>query len=121
MKNGMNLFLGDGANSGGEGDAAAARRWILLLNATAAAGQVFIFLTIHCFSSIMCTTITTTRKFISILLSVRHFGHVFSPIQWTSVGAVFFGLYMEIVAKIGDGSSDDGNSANNEKRKRKYR
>ena len=118
LQNGMGLLLGDGANGGGEGDAAAARRWILLLNATAAAGQVFIFLTIHCFSSIMCTTITTTRKFVSILLSVRHFGHVFSPIQWTSVGAVFFGLYMEIVAKIGDGSSDGGNNANNEKRKR---
>ena len=118
LKNGIGLVVGDGANGGGEGDAAAARRWILLLNATAAAGQVFIFLTIHCFSSIMCTTITTTRKFVSILLSVRHFGHVFSPIQWTSVGAVFFGLYMEIVAKIGDGSSDGGNNANNEKRKR---
>ena len=119
LKNGMSLLLGDGGagGAGDEGDAAAARRWILLLNATAAAGQVFIFLTIHCFSSIMCTTITTTRKFVSILLSVRHFGHVFSPVQWTSVGCVFVGLYMEIVAKISDGSSD-GNNANNEERKR---
>ena len=116
LKNGMSLLLGD--NADGEGDAAAARRWILLLNATAAAGQVFIFLTIHCFSSIMCTTITTTRKFVSILLSVRHFGHVFSPVQWTSVGCVFVGLYMEIVAKISDGNSD-GNNANNGERKRK--
>ena len=119
LKNGMGLLLGDGTD-GGEGDAAAARRWILLLNATAAAGQVFIFLTIHCFSSIMCTTITTMRKFVSILLSVRHFGHVFSPVQWTSVGCVFVGLYMEIVAKISDGSSDGGNnsSTNNGKSKR---
>ena len=116
LKNGMSLLLGD--NADGEGDAAAARRWILLLNATAAAGQVFIFLTIHCFSSIMCTTITTTRKFVSILLSVRHFGHVFSPVQWTSVGCVFVGLYMEIVAKISDGNSD-GNNANNGERKRR--
>ena len=119
LENGMSLLLGDGADGAdGEGDAAAARRWILLLNATAAAGQVFIFLTIHCFSSIMCTTITTTRKFVSILLSVRHFGHVFSPVQWTSVGCVFVGLYMEIVAKISDGNSD-GNNANNGERKRK--
>ena len=68
LHNGMSIMFGNGAtneDSVGAGDVAAARRWILLLNATAAAGQVFIFLTIHCFSSIMCTTITTTRKFVS--------------------------------------------------------
>jgi len=99
LQNGTSILLGNGAGDD-KGDVFAARRWILLLNATAAAGQVFIFLTIHYFSSIMCTTITTTRKFVSILLSVRHFGHVFSPIQWTSVFMVFGGLYMEIAAKL---------------------
>ena len=60
-----------------------------------------------------------TEVCISILLSDRHFGHVFSPVQWASVGAVFIGLYMEIVAKIGDGSSDGGgNNANNGRSKR---
>jgi len=99
LKNGAALFakVGD--------DAATARNWILLLNATAAAGQVFIFLTIHFFSSIMTTTITTTRKFFSILLSVRAFGHVFSAVQWTSIGMVFGGLYLEIAAKLNARSS----------------
>jgi len=99
LHNGTTLFLQSGA------DAAAARRWIYLLNATAAAGQVFIFLTIHCFSSLMCTTITTTRKFFSILLSVRHFGHVFSNLQWSSIAMVFSGLYMEIAAKLNRGGT----------------
>ena len=115
LQNGMSIMFGYGG--GGDDmqhvrDIAAARKWILLLNATAAAGQVFIFLTIHCFSSIMCTTITTTRKFVSILLSVRHFGHVFSPTQWISVVMVFGGLYMEIAAKVGGGG---GSSSNKEK------
>ena len=120
LQNGTSILFGSGAGDGSEGDVAAARKWILLLNATAAAGQVFIFLTIHYFSSIMCTTITTTRKFVSILLSVRHFGHVFSPIQWISVVMVFGGLYMEIVAKVGgDGSSNGGREGENDDKKNK--
>uniref|UniRef100_A0A7S2I893 UDP-galactose transporter n=1 Tax=Helicotheca tamesis TaxID=374047 RepID=A0A7S2I893_9STRA len=72
---------------------------IALLNGSAAAGQVFVFLTIHHFSSLVCTTITTTRKFFTILLSVRNFGHVFSAVQWCSIFMVFGGLYFEIVSK----------------------
>ena len=53
----------------------------------------------------MTTTITTTRKFFSILLSVRAFGHVFSAVQWTSIGMVFGGLYLEIAAKLNARSS----------------
>lgn len=49
-----------------------------------------------------------TEVCVSILLSVRHFGHVFSPIQWISVVMVFGGLYMEIVAKVGGGGSNNG-------------
>ena len=122
LQNGMSILFGNGAGDDDSvhvEDIAKARKWILLLNATAAAGQVFIFLTIHCFSSIMCTTITTTRKFVSILLSVRHFGHVFSPIQWISVVMVFGGLYMEIVAKVSGGSTcsseSQGKSADKKK------
>jgi len=69
---------------------------ILWLNCAAAAGQIFIFLTITWYSSLICTTITTTRKFFTILLSVVHFGHVFTSTQWMSVGLVFFGLYTGI-------------------------
>lgn len=79
---------------------AGAATWILLLNCTAGAGQVFIFLTIYFFSPLMTTTITTTRKFFTILLSVRQFGHVFSNLQWFSILMVFGGLYLEIAAKL---------------------
>jgi UDP-galactose transporter B1 len=91
FQNGMNLFLD--AN----GDMA---KLLLQLNLSASLGQVFIFLTIHHFSPLICTTITTTRKFLTILLSVYKFGHVLNVLQWGSVGLVFGGLYLEIAAKM---------------------
>jgi UDP-galactose transporter B1 len=73
---------------------------LLLINGTAAVGQIFVFFTIHLYSPLMCTTITTTRKFITVLLSVYRFGHVFSTTQWSCVALVFGGVYMEIISKV---------------------
>jgi len=76
------------------------RNTIALLNLTAAIGQIFIFFTIQLFSPLMCTTITTTRKFLTILLSVWKFGHKFTFQQWSSIFMVFGGLYLGIVSKF---------------------
>jgi len=81
---------------------------LLQLNLSASLGQVFIFLTVHHFSPLTCTTITTTRKFFTILLSVYKFGHVLGAVQWLSVALVFAGLYLEIVAKIFEGGGGGG-------------
>jgi UDP-galactose transporter B1 len=70
---------------------------VLLQNAIVAVGQIFIFLTITWYSSLVCTTITTTRKFFTILFSVLYFGHRFNMWQWVSVSMVFGGLYLSIV------------------------
>ncbi|CAJ1958530.1 unnamed protein product [Cylindrotheca closterium] len=70
---------------------------VLLQNAIVAVGQIFIFLTITWYSSLVCTTITTTRKFFTILFSVLYFGHRFNIWQWVSVCMVFGGLYLSIV------------------------
>jgi UDP-galactose transporter B1 len=72
---------------------------ILVLNGVVSIGQIFIFLTITWYSSLVCTTITTTRKFFTILFSVLYFGHRFSTKQWIAVCLVFGGLYLSIVAK----------------------
>ena len=72
---------------------------MVLLTLSAAIGQIFIFLTITWYSPLVCTTITTTRKFFTILLSVLNFGHRFTTMQWTSIGLVFSGLYMGIISK----------------------
>lgn len=69
---------------------------LALLNATVALGQIFIFLTITWYTPLLTTTITTTRKFFTILLSVWTFHHAFTTFQWVSVGLVFSGLYLTI-------------------------
>jgi UDP-galactose transporter B1 len=76
-------------------------RAIVILSAVVGIGQIFIFLTITWYSSLVCTTITTTRKFFTILFSVLHFGHHFSSWQWVSICMVFGGLYLSILPNNG--------------------
>jgi UAA transporter family. len=87
---------------------------IVLLNLTAAAGQIFIFFTIALFSPLTCTTITTTRKFCTILLSVWKFGHVVTPLQWMAIGMVFGGIYLAILSKFTSSSKTKKNKAKKE-------
>lgn len=89
------------------------------LNLSASLGQVFVFLTIHHFSPLICTTITTTRKFFTILLSVYKFGHVVSSVQWFSIALVFAGLYLEIFAKLFEGQEQKGMRDDDVVRKKK--
>lgn len=78
---------------------------LVLLNAAAAAGQVFIFLSLAWFTPVVTTTITTTRKFWTILLSVGLYGHTFHGPQWLSVGLVFVGLYVAILTTVRGGGA----------------
>ncbi|KAL3905911.1 MAG: hypothetical protein SGARI_004240, partial [Bacillariaceae sp.] len=71
---------------------------VAILNVVVGVGQIFIFLCIAWYSSLVTTTITTTRKFFTILISVLHFGHAFTAGQWTSVVMVFGGLYLSIAS-----------------------
>jgi len=71
---------------------------IAILTGVVSIGQIFIFLCIAWYSSLVTTTITTTRKFFTILFSVLHFGHSFTVGQWTSVLMVFGGLYLSIAS-----------------------
>lgn len=74
-----------------------------------AIGQNFIYFTIFKFGSLICTLITTTRKFFTILGSVLIFGHsltsnsafvcminVYLGMQWFGVGVVFAGLTLDM-------------------------
>lgn len=64
-----------------------------------AIGQNFIFFTISRFGSLTNTTITTTRKFVSIMVSSLLSGNPLSQKQWGSVGMVFSGLSYQIYLK----------------------
>lgn len=65
---------------------------IALLCVTSALGQKFVFLTIEAFSALTLTTITTTRKFITILLSVVWYGNELSLWRWGAIGVVLGGV-----------------------------
>jgi len=70
--------------------------YILAFCITSAIGQQFIFLTTNKFGSLNCSTITTTRKFFSILVSIFWFGHSLNGLQWISIGLVFAGLGLDV-------------------------
>lgn len=78
----------------------AAVKDVLLFCACGVFGQQFIFLTISSFGALVNVTITTTRKFINILLSVVINGTALMPLQWAGVIMVFTGLTMKEVAKV---------------------
>uniref|UniRef100_A0A5B6Z4Z7 Putative UDP-galactose transporter 3 isoform 1 n=1 Tax=Davidia involucrata TaxID=16924 RepID=A0A5B6Z4Z7_DAVIN len=72
---------------------------IFLFCLCGAVGQNFIFLTISRFGSLTNTTITTTRKFVSIVVSSLLSGNPLSTKQWGSVVMVFSGLSYQIYLK----------------------
>ena len=55
----------------------------MLFSVLSALGQNFILMTLYRFDSLVLTTITTTRKFFTILASVVWFGHSLGFWQWT--------------------------------------
>jgi solute carrier family 35 (UDP-galactose transporter), member B1 len=73
--------------------------YFLTASITSAAGQNFIFYTISNFNALTLATITTTRKFFTILVSVVWFGHELNVRQWYGVGLVFSGLMIELINK----------------------
>lgn len=70
--------------------------WILQFAAMSALGQLFIFLSITTFSPLVCSLITTTRKFFTVLSSVILFGNSLSLQQWLGTFLVFLGLGLDM-------------------------
>ncbi|GBG87156.1 hypothetical protein CBR_g44614 [Chara braunii] len=76
-----------------------AGRDILWFCLCGALGQNFIFYTISKFGALVNTTITTTRKFVSILISALWNGNPLANPQWMGVSMVFSGLSYQIYLK----------------------
>mmetsp|Transcript_21837 Transcript_21837/g.26545 ORF Transcript_21837/g.26545 Transcript_21837/m.26545 type:complete len:341 (-) Transcript_21837:224-1246(-) len=73
---------------------------VMMFSLCSAMGQNFIFYTITGPGPLVCTTITTTRKFFTILASVLLFpGNSLNSKQWLSVAIVFVGLFIELQDK----------------------
>lgn len=65
-----------------------------------AVGQVFVFVILEKFGSLVLVTATVTRKMLSMILSVVLFGHRLSAVQWMGVGLVFGGIGYEATLKM---------------------
>lgn len=65
-----------------------------------AAGQNFIFYCVRHFSALVTTTITTTRKMFTVLLSIVVFEHTMAPRQWAGMGLVWLAITWEAVSKM---------------------
>ncbi|KAG7823233.1 hypothetical protein KL909_003256 [Ogataea angusta] len=68
---------------------------ILLFGLLGSLGQIFIFLTLENFGSLLLVTITVTRKMFSMCLSVFLFGHQLNASQWFGLLTVFVGIFLE--------------------------
>lgn len=76
--------------------------YIVLASLSMAAGQNFIFYTLTHFDALTLATITTTRKFVTIVVSTLYYQHRFGQRQQVGVALVFLGLVLELVNKYSE-------------------
>lgn len=69
---------------------------IVKFSVCSAIGQSFIFYTIANFDPLVCTTVTTTRKVFSVLLSIFLNGHAVSTEGWVGIGLASAGILSEL-------------------------
>ncbi|KAK8820378.1 hypothetical protein WA577_006442, partial [Blastocystis sp. JDR] len=73
--------------------------YAVLFGVCSSVGQMFILYTVRHFPPLVLSTITTTRKFFSILLSVLFMGNEINVWQWCGVVLVFFGISFDKLGK----------------------
>mmetsp|Transcript_166 Transcript_166/g.270 ORF Transcript_166/g.270 Transcript_166/m.270 type:complete len:270 (+) Transcript_166:450-1259(+) len=81
-------------------DNPAIMKLVVQFSICSAVGQSFIFYTVAHFDPLVCSTVTTTRKIFSVLLSIFTKGHEMSSQGWTGVGIAVAGIVSEVHAKI---------------------
>jgi solute carrier family 35 (UDP-galactose transporter), member B1 len=74
---------------------------IVQFSICSAVGQSFIFYTLANFDPLILTTVTTTRKIFSVLLSIFFKGNSLSLMGWSGVNLACFGIAAEMQDKMG--------------------
>jgi len=72
---------------------------IIKFSICSAVGQSFIFYTIANFDPLVLSTVTTTRKIFSVLLSIFMKGHTLSGTGWSGIALACFGIVSELHSK----------------------
>ena len=73
--------------------------WIGASCVCSAVGQCFIFYVISCFDPVVCTTITTTRKMLTVMFSIGFKGHHLSSWGYVGLGLAVSALLLEVETK----------------------
>ncbi|KAG5450495.1 Solute carrier 35 member B1 [Clonorchis sinensis] len=68
---------------------------LALFGLTSAVGQIFLFTLLTNFGSLMCSIVTTTRKFFTVLVSIILFDHVMTTRQWIGTVLIFSGIFLD--------------------------
>ncbi|KER34263.1 hypothetical protein T265_00113 [Opisthorchis viverrini] len=68
---------------------------LALFGLTSAVGQIFLFTLLTNFGSLMCSIVTTTRKFFTVLVSIILFEHVMTTRQWIGTVLIFSGIFLD--------------------------
>ncbi|CAH0558063.1 unnamed protein product [Brassicogethes aeneus] len=68
---------------------------LILLGFTSAIGSMFIYSMVSDFGPLPVSTVTTTRKFFTVLASVIIFGNSLTPMQWSGAALVFTSLFLD--------------------------
>jgi len=76
-----------------------------------AVGQSFIFYTIANFDPLILSTVTTTRKIFSVLLSIFLKGHSLSLVGWSGIGLSVSGILSELQSKASAKKGGKGSHA----------
>jgi len=76
---------------------------VLKFAACSALGQSFIFYTIANFDPLVCTTVTTTRKIFTVLLSIFTNNHAMNAQGWAGIALASLGILAEMQAKMSGG------------------
>ena len=68
----------------------------MMISASGALGQIFIYFAISIFNNYLLAVITTSRKLFSVVISNITFNHHLSPIQWVGAGLVTACTFAEL-------------------------
>jgi UDP-galactose transporter B1 len=70
--------------------------FVCAFGTTSCLGQLFVFSTIRHHGALMCSMVTTTRKFSTVLLSVALFAHPLTALQLCGILLLFGALFVDI-------------------------
>jgi len=71
-------------------------RDVMMISASGALGQIFIYFAISLFNNYLLAVITTSRKLFSVVISNITFNHHLSSMQWMGAGLVTFCTFAEL-------------------------